>query len=53
MIKNRIYFWFQKIEFSTLNFFRENKMFFNKELLNFIQNEIFCVKLSFLNGQQI
>ena len=53
MIKNRIYFLFQKIEFSTLNFFKENQMFFNKKLLNFIQTEIFCVKLSFLNGQQI
>ena len=53
MIKNRIYFLFQKIEFSTLNSFKENQMFFNKRLLNFIQTEIFCVKLSFLNGQQI
>ena len=53
MRKNRIYFLFQKIEFSTLNFFKENQMFFNKKLLNFIQTEIFCVKLSFLNGQQI
>ena len=38
MIKNRIDFLFPKIEYSTLNFFRENKMFFNKQLLNFIQN---------------
>ena len=36
MIKKRIHFLFQKIEFSTLNFFRENQMFFKKKFLNII-----------------
>ena len=53
MRKNRIYFLFQKIEYSTLNFFKENKMFVNKELLKIIQNEKFGVKLSFSNAQKI